>query len=159
MSGENEDHRVRIVVGQLAANVVKRMAPHEVDRFDDIATAYFDDPASALSPDGPDETLGYGEGVTLVVAVLVLYVSDKVVDYYLAVMLGRTDAAFRRMFRRRGKPEPRSIDELSPLDPQQEEGARAYIRAGAAKYGLPAMVEQITEAVLAELRGGRETHE
>lgn len=84
----NADSRsvsVQHLVTEVAAVVLRRVAPEELGVLDDTAREFFDDPQSVLRGRRRDEALGFGLDLALL-APYVLAVGGPVVSYLAAVV-------------------------------------------------------------------------
>jgi hypothetical protein len=81
-SGLVDEH---LLVRDLAASALERVAPEELPVFDQAAEEYFEDPEGVLAPRRRDEAIGFGLDAALV-APVVLSVAAAVVKFVAATV-------------------------------------------------------------------------
>ncbi|MCO1659840.1 hypothetical protein [Pseudonocardia humida] len=144
--------------GELARQVVGRLAPDELAVFDPVAQEYFADPQAVLSPARREEAVGFGLDLAMLTP-YALAVAGPVVTWLVATVStaareeseARITSWVRGLFRRGPAPGP-------PVPPLTDEQARTVHRIAvrqARAVGLPdQQAALVADAIVGAIRVG-----
>jgi hypothetical protein len=143
----------RALAKDLAREILVTAAPERAGQIDEIEEAFVADPRGMLTASKQGDALNIGGLLIVGVGALAMVVSQKVVEYYVEVVLKQAHSRWPTL--RRPRPAELSADELRSAVLQEPDAAREYVQRGVAQFGEKAMVMQLFDVLLETM--GRQT--
>lgn len=146
-----EDVPHRVVITEIARDVIEEIAGEEVPMFSAVSQAYFADPQRAVSGKGSRKSpLGFGsDAVELILTPVVLAATAKAVECLAEIFFEHTTgegttAALRRIFRvgRRSLGEPAPDDAAEGTASAAEAGVEVEVEAEAVAVAVAVALRQ-----------------